>query len=309
MRVGVTYYGNYQDWSLIPESVLHRDFARFKQDGVDLIILPTFWSALEGSRGSYRTSVTDRLNAIASIAAQYGVRVIHNIHTWYTGTNVPSYAGNQRNAIVDSDIRQAWLDFVRFYIQALDSPNVEGFQLFNELSHHSWSMNVTQEQFYGFAVDTSNAARQLTGKPLSARWGGDGTNGMEDRFYAVFDYFCTNYYDAYNEPSQLQGIVSKAAAQGRATWVTEYGLATTDDETQRVRYESNLNLFSSVGVVAAVNWWWSGLTGVGETRYNIADGSGNPRPAYYTMIGYAKVHRILSLDSTIPVSLSIRKVG
>ena len=286
-KVGVTYYGNYQDWYGISDTVLHRDFSRFKSDGIKLILLPTFWNVLEKSKGVYDATVFSRLNHITEIAAQYDLNVIHNIHTWYTGTNVPSYAGNQRNAIVDPDIRQGWLDFVKYYIKTLDKPNVASFQVFNELSWHSWSMNVGKDQFYDFAKTTYDAAKSVTSKPITARFGGDQTSGMEDRLYALFDYFSTNYYDAYNDPAQLQSIVAKAKSLGREVWVTEFGLATSDDAAQAARYESNLALFKSTGVTMAVAWWWSGLQGVGETRYNIADGNGNPRPAYYVLVKYA----------------------
>lgn len=287
MRVGVTYYGDYQDWYGIPDSVLDRDFALFKEKGISIIVLPTFWNVLESSRGSYNSVVFSRLNHITDIAAQYGIKVVHNIHTWYTGTNVPSYVKNQRNAIINTDIRRAWLDFVRHYIQTLDKPNVESFQVFNELSWHSWSMNVSLEQFYSFSFDTYQEAKSVTSKPISARFAGDGTNGMETRMYALFDYFCVNYYDAYNEPSQLQSIIDKAKAQGKEVWVTEFGLATSDDNAQAQRYESNLSMFESKGIHTAICWWWSGLKGVGNLNYNIADGNGNPRPAFYVLVKYS----------------------
>jgi hypothetical protein len=311
LRTGLTYYGNYQDWSGIPDSVLDRDFARFQNDGIKLILLPVFWNSAEGSTpGSYKTEVFSRLNHIIDKAREYGIKVVMNIHTWYTGTNVPSYAENQRNTIVNSTIRQYWLNFVKYFIRALDKENVESFQVFNELSHHSWSMNVTQDQFYDFCISTFEAARSVTYKPISARWGGDGTNGMEDRFYGIFDYFCTNYYDAYNEPSQLQNIFNKVRLYNRDLWITEYGLATSDDQAQAQRYESNLSLFKSVGIHTAVNWWWSGLRGVGETRYNIADGSGNPRPAYYVVVSYneGEVFLLVSITSS-PIRVTVNVNG
>src|SRR3972149_8195430 len=71
MRIGVTYYGNYQDWSGISDSVLNRDFAFLSSKGIDVIILPTFWNVLEKSKGSYNSAVFTRLNHITDIAAQY----------------------------------------------------------------------------------------------------------------------------------------------------------------------------------------------------------------------------------------------
>jgi hypothetical protein len=286
LRVGVTYYGNYQDWSGLPDSVLERDFARFRSEGIDLIILPTYWNVLESSQGSYSNTVFNRLIHITTVAAQYNINVVHNIHTWYTGSNVPSYAGNQRNVFIDSSVKQGWLDFVQHYVSVLDAPNLESFQVFNELSYHSWSMDVTHEQFYQLSQDTYQAAKSVTSKLVSARWSGDGTNGMEDRMYGIFDYFCVNYYDAYNEPSQLRGVIAKAQAYGKEVWVTEYGLSTSNDASQAQRYESNLALFVDEGVDTAVNWWWSGLSGVGDLGYNVADGNGNPRPAFNVMVEY-----------------------
>lgn len=299
MRIGTTYYGNYQSWSGIPDSVLEKDFQRFKDDGVEIVILCTFWNAIESTQGNYNQSVFDRLKHITSKANEYGLKVVHNIHTWSTGSNVPSYIGNQRDTFLDNVKKGHWLDFVGKFIEELDAENVEGFQLCNELGLNQYSGwinengDISNYKFYEWMKDTYNAGRAVTDKPLSGRFGmvQSMPTYLEDRVIQIWDYMSLNYYDGIDSQSNEQGIVDRVnrfKALGKDTWITEYGLRTTNDENQRALYERVLQFFQDAGIKTATAWWWSGQTGLGYTEYNIADGSGNPRPAYNEMLTKVK---------------------
>jgi hypothetical protein len=311
MRIGVTYYGNYQDWSGISDTVLNRDFALFKSKGVSLIILPTFWQTLESSRGTYDSATIGRLKHITDVASVYGIKVVHNIHTWYTGTNVPSYVGNQRITFTDVTKKADWLNFVRYFVSSLDGTNVEGFQLCNELGMNQWTSpnsinydgSITYDQYYAWMGDTYQAARSQTSKPLGCRWAmlEATTTMLESRVVSVWDYVGLNYYDGIdtaNTPAKFAETVSRLKTLGKPIWVTEYGVATTDNTAQADRYTTDLALFKSNGISTAVNWWWSGLAGVGTTSYNVADGSGNPRPAFNILAGYAQAPSSTTTTST-----------
>jgi len=299
MRYSLTYYGNYQDWSQITDATLDRDFKRFKDDGIELIILPTFWNAVESTRGTYSQAVVSRLNHIVDKAAAYNLKVIHNIHTWSTGSNVPSYIGNQRETFKDAAKRTDWLNFVKAFITQLDKPNVEGYQLCNELGlnqYPNWinaDGSITPEMFYSWMRDTYMAGKSVTSKPLAPRFGmiQAGPTYLIDETIKIWDYICLNYYDGIDTQSTLQGLIDRStrfANLGKHTWITEYGLKTQDDEAQRKLYAKVLSYFTQIGAHTAVNWWWSGLRGpaTDDARYyNVADGSGIPRPAYYEITG------------------------
>jgi hypothetical protein len=191
-----------------------------------------------------------------------------------------------RYVFTRSYIREGWLNFIKYYVRELDAPNVESFQLFNELSYHSWSMDVSHSEFYQMSLQTYQAAKSVTSKPITVRYSCDGTNGIDERIYDLFDYFCVNYYNTYSTPSQLRSIVSDVNSHGKELWVTEYGSSSTNDYTQARIYEENLELFEDAGVSTAVNWWWSGQTGVGNTNYNVAEGAGDPKPAFDVILKY-----------------------
>ena len=311
MRISTTYYGKYQNWSGIALSDLDRDFARFKADGVEVIILCTFWNVLETSRGVYSDDVFNRLLLIGDHAKDHGLKVVHNIHTWYSGNNVPNYIGNQRNTFFYPDAREDWLAFVKEYITRLDKDYVEGFQLCNELGlnqYPNWinyDGTISKDDFYSWMQDTYNAGKTVTSKPLSGRYGmiQSSPTYLEDRVIQVWDYMCLNYYDGIDTQSTYAGLKARTErfkALGKDTWITECGLKTSNDEAQRALYEKVLGWFFELGIVMTVAWWWSHYTGPASDAvyYNIADGLGNPRLAYYELIKYS------SIPTPLPIGIS-----
>ena len=314
MRIATTYYGSYQNWAGISDTDLDRDFARFKTDGVEVVTLCTFWNVLETTQGTYSDTVFNRLLHIGDKAKEHGLKVIHNIHTWYSGSNVPSYIGNQADTFKDATKRQDWLNFVKVFITRLDKDYVEEFQLCNELGLNqydepakwiNWDGSISKDTFYSWIQDTYDAGKTVTSKPLSGRYGmiQSSPTYLEDRVIRVWDSMCLNYYDGIDTQSNYAGLknrIDRFRALGKDTWITEFGLKTINNENQRAMYEKLLGWFYELGIVLVTAWWWSPYAGPASDAiyYNIADGSGNPRPAYYELFKYVPV------EKTLPIGLS-----
>lgn len=322
MRIGITYFGNYWDYWGLSEAVMDRDFSLIKNSGIDSIIICSRWDNLQSGTGEYTSTHIERLNRIRAVrnrAFARGLTVIFNIHTVLSGGNVPSYVGNQRETFKQPSLRQAWLDFVHYYVSELDAPGVEEFQLCNELGLNTWSGSlnydgsITPQMYYDWMLDTYNAGRAVTQKPLSGRWGMAQTHGgvLEDRVVDVWDHMCVNYYegiDTYNHESYMQTLVDRFTSRGKATWVTEYGrkspavndpftITEQNDVDQANRYRDVLDIFTRCGIASAHNWWYSGQKGTADYGWNCFNyNTQEPRPSFYVMLGY--------IEGTEKVSLS-----
>lgn len=113
------------------DDILHRDFSRFKNDGINYISLTLFWYRLEGdTRGDYGGTdeygttygepFLDDVKRVIAVADQYGLKVMLSIHTlwgpdstWCTPDYVidPVTGLNEASAVVRSqEMRDAFID-------------------------------------------------------------------------------------------------------------------------------------------------------------------------------------------------------
>ena len=82
-RYGITYISAYYHYEprYLNDSVLERDFALFKQQGLRYITLVAVWSYLEQSMGNYNDAALDDLKRVCEFAANYSLQVIIDFHT------------------------------------------------------------------------------------------------------------------------------------------------------------------------------------------------------------------------------------
>lgn len=159
---GLNYLSLYHEYSsnLTTDSILHRDFSRFQQDGMHSIVLGLYWYRLEGNiRGTYDgeylpypqeiggpfgNRFLDDIKRVCRIANEHGLKVLLAIHTlwgeneseWCTPDYVidPVTGKNIGLAIVRSaDMKQAFLDMFTHVVQYMaDDTPFYGWIILNE---------------------------------------------------------------------------------------------------------------------------------------------------------------------------------
>jgi len=77
-----------------PDEVQHRDFARFKEDGITLIRVGTYWAQIEPtSRGVYNDIHLGNIRHTIELANEYGIKTMLTAHTTWNNTwYVPTWA-------------------------------------------------------------------------------------------------------------------------------------------------------------------------------------------------------------------------
>lgn len=278
---GITYLSNnwrYQE----SESIYHRDFQYFQEQGITLICLLTHWQNFEPTQGNYDEALFNRLNDVADIADEYGIQVIFNIHTTYKGNDVPNYVGNFGNVFTNPSLYEAHLDALRVFCSRLDGSNVYGFQIHNEPVNDDWGVPAGLEPWIQLFIDSVDACRDVTDKPISCRFAAGSFYTFDDRVFDIFDFMSVNYYQQYHTEASVINAIQKTHQRGKIVMMTEFGLDTTNDESQRQAIEYYLNFFADNNVDYTTAWWYCGLRGPSSYGYNLFDyDAGIPRPSFY----------------------------
>jgi hypothetical protein len=221
----------------------------------------------------------------------------------------PSWAGNFTNIHSDPTVKAAWLEWVDYMTQQLNSPIVMYWQTLNE----PYGSNRTSiEQLI---VDTAHTIKKYASAPVScrfilgwnpmtSRWSVDGQTYYDGSYFSAslmdeLDFLSLTIYndptsDAFNTSSRatwetLRDSILNTHARGKPTFIVEFGNNSSDDETQRLHYERVINnRFIPYGLTAATAWSWQSRSPTSET-WNICRGIANPRPAFYELEKAAQI--------------------
>jgi hypothetical protein len=306
----------------ISDEVLHRDFSRFKQDGINVISLSLYWYRLEGNtRGDYDgfyddgtpygKSFLEHVKRFIRIANQYNLKILVTFHTlwdsdWCTPDYVidPETGNNTHHAIVKSeDMKQAFLDMVNHTVNYLKNEKIFAWALLNEPWGEAYS-----ESFIDLIQRESTLVRGITGLPVTVRFvcahtwtRSDGTHGVMNHFDSVWkwdqrifdalDFIGLNSYIKYPElydtwlnitRENVNGIIQR----GKNVLITEFGFQSDDDALQAEYYKKTLDAFDTMPVSGWIAWNWNqfDLNAVGKGWNLLKTPQGEPRPAYEELL-------------------------
>jgi len=198
---GVNYLSLYHMYSgdHTTDSILRRDFSRFRQDGITVISLSLYWYRLEGhERGSYDGIHADRspygnrflddVKRVINIAHEYDIKVLVTIHTlwgssdspWCTPDYVidPVTGENIGLAIVRSEeMKRAFINMFNHTVRYLaGTPGIWAWAILNEPWYWPYKLpapydDINQkENFVDLIQKLSRIVRTVDGRPLTIRF-------------------------------------------------------------------------------------------------------------------------------------------
>jgi hypothetical protein len=294
VQVGIAYRSETNRYEDLTNAMLERDFAVFKQNGVTLIDIWLYWSAVESSRGVYRDTTTlADVRRIAGIAAKHGISLnicIHTIFNTSSSLGVPSfvtdsYTGLQRTMAIlhDSDDRTAFVNMVVHVVQTLkDIPNIRSWNPINEPNQNLNLTTAEVESMLNLFVQLntliqnqdprSTVGPRIGPTKFTELWHND------ERLYA-FDIFGMTYYGATDNPA-IEAIAAEVKRRGKEFWIMEAGENTTNDTLQTNSIKSYASWFNQIGIAVTLYVVWHTRNAT-VTGYNLnADTNGTPRPAF-----------------------------
>lgn len=211
------------------DAVLDRDFAKFKNDGLDYISVSMFWHHLEGAtRGDY--SAGDKfLSNVARVinkADEHGLKVLVTIHTmWNAEWCIPKYvldpvSGRRIGlAVVRSpEMKQAFLDMFTHTIDRLKGTRgIWAWAILNEPWYWPQQLDPPyntinqKESFIDLIQKLSRIVKTLDGRPVTIRFvsahpyiAADGSPqikntfvegwGWDQRIFDALDFIGLNIY-------------------------------------------------------------------------------------------------------------------
>ena len=290
-----------------PSTILERDFARFKRDGVNAIAIVMFWYRLEPSKGIYNLEFVNNVIRVSNIANNYGIKVMLDFHTLIgegdTWSN-PEYVGVAMNLIVDREVARAYVAMVKWAVGKLKVlPNILAYSLLNE--PWFWPLDeLRKTNWIDLVVDLSNVTRTLDSRPVTVRFVSalfERDWNWNSRLLRALDFISFNayvsesatddvYWNSFDEyRNELSRIVQKATALGKGVMVTEFGSSASDDALQAEEYMKYIEILNSTtGLMGWLSWGWdSGYDPLNPSFSQIGSMSvvdrvtGTPRPAYY----------------------------
>lgn len=285
-----------------PDSVLHRDFQKFANDGFQYVCFNIHWSYLESSRGVYNAQYIDDLKRAAGIAGQYGLEVMFDFHTLMHDNSytMPTWL-NPRNfeAVVlnTNGHRADWMNMLAYTVNELDVlTNIHSWHMMNE-PYRGWGVDATIAEWKLFWSECKATFNTHSSRPVSIRFASDSlvTSTQFDYDLSIFDssdYWSVTWYPQYSNEATLRWIVQEAQNAGKQLVVAEYGDNSDNDQVQAASYVVQLDLFAEVGVNIALAWGWkadydSTNPWPNGMDWNLAeDDQGNPRPAYDIILNY-----------------------
>lgn len=312
MQTGVNYEGPY-DWHYgVTDSEIDQDFALFKENKVNLIVVNLLWSTFEPSRGSYDQYNINNVKRVLTKANQHGIDVCLSFFQYFQDTTmgVPSYVvcpyTDQRRTIAivrSEDLKNAFLDMVEYLVNEFKGyACIKSWSLLNEPMHSGGfypDRATERENFHRLIEEGSDLIKSLDSRPVLVRFtlpyspwfsrsGGDDFLDFNRVMNAV-DIMSINVYgDACDDNTTWEEVnwrifeqaVADTKLLGKPFWVSEYG-SRGDDETQRVKYVCAMSRFQNVGVDRVYAWDW--IHNDGDEDWNICESGGVPRPAFYEL--------------------------
>ncbi len=289
------------------DSVLRRDFSRFHQDGINLVELGLYWYRLEGdTQGDYngtRSALGDygdiflgHVKHVISIARDYGLKVLVDIHTvwgvdgiWATPKYVadPVTGNSDTLAIVRSPaMREAFPNMFTHTVRYLaGTPGIWAWALLNEPWYYPHQLpppfeGIDQEgNFATLIQNMSSMVRENDGRPVTVKFGS--VNAFNDtagepqvgnifvddwhwdrRVLGSLDFLS---FDTYIPPyPQLvqkwenitAGDVLGSAQKGKPVIITEFGYTSNDNNLQEANFRTMVDLFKSLPLDGWTAWEW-----------------------------------------------------
>ena len=303
--IGMNYLTLYHMYDTSTRT-LEQDFARFKNDGMNTIVITMFWYRLESSKGVYDQQFINNVIRVSNLASKYGLQVMIDFHTLVghgDSWSNPQYVGVAMNLITDSEITAAYVAMVKWTVTQLKVlKNVWTYSVLNEPWY--WPLDQWRKtNWINLIVDLSRTVKEVSGKPVTARFVGalfERDWSWDSRLLGALDFISVNAYlsegkvnDVYwNDLDEYKaGFVSisqKAATFGKQVQVTEFGYSTSDDALQSNKYRAYTDIFkSTANVIGWVSWGWDcgydrnnpTFTQIGEYSI-VVQVTGSPRPAY-----------------------------
>jgi len=292
-----------------PTEVLKRDFARFKNDGINIIVIVMYWYRLESTQGKYNQQFINNVIRVANLANGFGLRVMIDFHT-LVGTedawSNPSYVGSGMNLILSPPIGKAYVSMVKWALEQLKVlPNIWAYALLNEPWY--WPLDNSRKNEWISLINTlSGTAKSIDKRPVTIRFISDLFErdwGWDSRLINALDFISLNAYIWPNAPNDiywknfgqyiagLSNIAEKARRLGKQIAITEFGYSTADDTLQAQMYQQYMDIFHSVSnLIGWASWEWDIGYDPNNPSWNAPGGfgisipaSGAPRPAYYVL--------------------------
>ena len=300
-NIGVNYLTLYHFYET-PQSILDRDFSRFKSDGINTIVILVFWYRVESSPGVYNQNFINNVIRVANTAGKYGIKVMIDFHTLIGDTDAwsnPQYIGVAKLAYNETKAN-AYISMVKWAVTQLkDVPNIQSYSLLNEPWY--WPLEDWRKaNWINLAVNLSKTVKMIDSRPVTIRfvaplferdWGWNAT------LLNALDFLSMNAYDySWNvdgHEGNITYLSQQASIRGKGIQITEFGESTWDDNLQTSYYKNYTHAFNSTipKLMGWLNWGW-------EAEYdpnNLAwDAIGsfaindritrNPRPAYNELV-------------------------
>lgn len=300
LRSGLTYLSD--NWLYSEDDALiERDFTRFENDGITLICVLIRWSEFELTEGVYSTTRFANLLNVISKAHDHNIDVLVNIHTVYTGGNVPQFIlgadgnGNLKNMFqyyykydpvgldwdeqIDnsayySDNRDIFEDFILHLIDQVDAyDNVIGVQFMNETvnlywTNVAWYAGITA--WNAFINDMCTRIRVVSSMPLSIRLACNASySGYNTTTLGYLDFASFNWYSNWHSLANLQVAIDDAKSEGLQIVLSEFGTDSHYDPDQEDDIDDYLTEFTNRGIEATTAWWWCSLAGPSSWGFNL----------------------------------------
>lgn len=303
--LGVNYLSLYYYYDT-PDSILNRDFARFRSNGINVIALAVTWYRVETSKGVYDQKFIDNVIHIARVANQYGIKVMIDFHTLISDSDAwsnPQYVGAASKLIFDPGIASAYVSMVKWSVSKFKVlPNIWAYSVLNE--PWFWPLDDWRRtNWINLIGNLSSAVKAIDKKPITVRFVAalfERDWQWNPRLLSALDFVSLNaylsddatdsiYWNTFDKyQSGLLQITKKAASLGKQAIITEFGYPTPNDTLQADKYKQYVTIFKSASnLVGWLSWGYdtaydrSNPTWSSCGAYSVVDQStGTTRPAY-----------------------------
>jgi len=326
------------DPGLTPNSVLDRDFAKFKADGLDHVTICIYWYRVETALGVYDDNFLANIVRVIQRAKLAGLNVMLSHHMLWGSDSTwccPSYAIDPVTGIVeglaiirDPNIYTAWLAMTTHMMNYLAGQPIEAW-LLNEPWYWPHTLpapynTVNQKENFITLFQTLNSlALSKCGCHCYPKFvcSTDVKNiftddwGNDPRIFALGDTVCFNAYDPFISPMSGYDDTNfkYAASLGKKIWITEFGSSSDTDSVQSGDIEASVDFFKRYPAITLLcPWMWHDDTAdnPGMGGFDLAANvNGNVRPAYNILIKEANMATITYLPSsahtgTVPLTVT-----
>jgi len=307
--IGVNYLTLYHRYDT-PQTVLDRDFSRFKTHGINTIVIVLYWYRIESSQGVYNQQFINNVIRVANVANKYGLKVMISFTTLVGQGDAwsnPSYVGVGMNLITNSSIATAYVAMVKWTVTQLkDLPNVWAYSVVNEPWY--WPLDQWRKSnWINLIAELSDTVRSIAKKPVTVRFVGalfERDWGWDSKLLGALDFISLNAYvneaatasiywrDFTMYQSGLSNLAQKAVAYRKQVVITEFGCSTSDDSLQASMYTSYTDIFKSIpSLLGWLSWGYDSGYDPNNPSFTeisgysiIVQSTGVIRPAYTTLV-------------------------